>query len=262
MTIGNTVVKYKGKDYVTVPEFSSRFGVSQQTIRDCIKRGILTDTRLNGYRASYLNWEVERVKYERYTEYRLKIGNGRKIDYQDFIMKQSKMPTIKEESNELPSVEAPSIPEMPSDIVNISTLNPQDYPDCWIRDAGGDVLMNAITKQPELDYDRLKQRLTAEKFQLDIDQKRGKFIERDELTRSIVSIASIINAGLSAIPQRYGAILIAEAERITSHEFTADERASIRKALKNEAGNIMNSIRSEIDNMKGDEREETAADES
>lgn len=262
MTIGNNVVKYKGKEYVHIPEFASRFGVSVQTIRDCIKRGVLTDTKLNGYRASYLDWAVEKLKYERYTEYRLKIGNGRKIDYKDFILKQAKTPAIKDENNELPSAEAPSIPEMPSDIVNISTLNPQDYPDCWIRDAEGVVLMNAITKQPELDYDRLKQRLTAEKFQLDIDQKRGKFIERDELTRSIVSIASIINAGLSAIPQRYGAILIAEAERITGHEFSADERASIRKALKNEAGNIMNSIRSEIDNMKGDEKEEETASES
>ena len=256
MIIGNPVIKYKGKDYVTIPEFASRFGCSTQHIRDCIKRGILSDTHLNGYRASYVDWLTESIKFERYTEYRLKKGNGRKPDFKPFITKEPKAPKIKDDNEELPTVEAPSIPEIPTDIVNMSTLNPQDYPDCWIRDAAGEVLMNSITKLPELDYDRLKQRLTAEKFQLDIDQKRGKFIERDELTRSIVSIASIINAGLSAIPQRYGAILIAEAERITGHEFTADERASIRKTLKNEAGNIMNSIRTEIDNMKGDDFKE------
>ena len=256
MKIGNNLVKYKGKEYVTVPEFAARFACSAQHIRDCIKKGILNNTKLNGYRAFYMDWLVESVKFERYTEYRLKKGNGRKTDATPFITKQPKSPKIKEEKEELPSIEAPSIPEIPTDIVNISTLNPQDYPDCWIRDAAGEVLMNSITKLPELDYDRLKQRLTAEKFQLDIDQKRGKFIERDELTRSIVSIANIINAGLSAIPQRYGAILIAEAERITGHEFTADERASIRKTLKNEAGNIMNSIRTEIDNMKGDDYKE------
>lgn len=256
MTIGNSVVRYQGKEYVTISEFSSRFGASIQHIRDCVRKGILKDTKINGYRAAYLDWVVESVKFENYTKYRMKIGNGRKPDLTAFLAKEPKAPTIKEEKAELPTVEAPSAPEIPSDIVNMSTLNPQDYPDCWIRDAAGEVLMNEVTKLPELDYDRLKQRLTAEKFQLDIDQKRGKFIERDELTRSIVSIANIINAGLAAIPQRYGAILIAEAERITGHEFTADERASIRKTLKNEAGNIMNSIRTEIDNMRGDDAKE------
>lgn len=250
MTTGKNSLQYNGKEYVTVLEFSQRFGVTKQSILNAIKSNVLQAEHLNGNRTFYFDWEVQKLNYLRYIKAKKKKGRKTKskID-KDTVFNLPQVPKIREDSNSIDTPEAPGIPDMPKNIINISTLNPNDYPDCWLKDDLGEPILNSITHEPELDYDRLKQRLTAEKYQLDIAQKRGEFIERNELTRSIISIANIINAGLAAIPQRYGAILIAEAERLSGHEFSADERAVIRNVLKGEAANIMNSIRTEIDNM-------------
>lgn len=251
MTIGKNIIQYEGKEYVSATEFAKRFGITLQSVMNSVRNKTIECIHINGNRASYFDWETQKINYMRYLK--VKGKSGRKhistID-KATVLSMPKAPEIKEDNEAVPTIAEANIPNMPKSIINISALNPNDYPDCWLKDPmTGDPLYNSVTNNPELDYDKLKQRLTAEKYQLDIDQKRGKFIERDELTRSIISISNIINAGLAAIPQRYGAILIAEAERMSGYEFSSDERAIIRNVLKNEAANIMNSIRTEIENM-------------
>jgi hypothetical protein len=245
MNVGTDALIYKGREYVSIKEFAARMGVSRQAIERKIKNNVLRTTSLNGYRTKYLDYEVQKLEF---------LKNHKR----ETLKVPKKAPALKEISNkEAPEMNAPSIPPMPAEGINVQKLNPNDYPDCWIRDPSGEPVRNPVTKLPEFDYDRLKDRLTAEKYQMDIDEKRGKYIAREELTRTIASIATIINAGLNAIPNRYGAILIAKAEGITGHEFTPDERASMRSVLKKEAGAIMNSVRTEIAKMADSDEEET-----
>lgn len=252
MKVGTDALIYGGREYVTINEFAARMGISRQAVYRKIKNKYLKITKLNGYKAQYLDYEAQKLNY---------LATKRR-EAMHVPKKAPRLQSVASKQN--PEIETPSIPAMPSDVVNVQKLNPMDYPDCWLRDPSGEPVNNPVTKLPEFDYDRLKDRLTAEKYQMDIDEKRGRYISREELARAIASISTIINAGLNAIPQRYGAILIAKAETITGYEFSPDERAEIRVVLKKEAKAIMNSIRTEIaklsDEDEEEEEEETGTD--
>ena len=240
MKQGVDALVYRGKEYVKISEFAQRVGFSVQRIRKMIQEGKLQATRLNGYKTQYMDWEIQHLQFE-------------KVRKKASIKKPKKAPQLVAPTiSSAPDIEDIKTPTIPSDEIPMQKLNPYDYPDCWIVGEDRNPLLNPVTKLPEIDYDRLKGRLTAEKYQMDIDEKRGKFVEREELIRSIASIAKIMNSSLNAIPQRYGAILIAKAEAMTGHEFSSDEKADIRAVLKKEASAIMQSIRTEIAKL-GDE---------
>ena len=106
--------------------------------------------------------------------------------------------------------------------------------------------INPATKQKVLDYDRLKTKLVSQKYQFDFDKDRGKYISKDEVIRTAQGMSKIIASYLDSIPQRYGAIITAQVTKITGHEFTPDENATIRNILIDSGTNTLESIRKEF----------------
>ena len=101
-----------------------------------------------------------------------------------------------------------------------------------------------------LDYDKLKLKLVAQKYQLDLDEKRGQLIAKEELSRTIIAISRIITSSLNSIPQRYESMLTSMAENMSGYVFSAKEKAEINESLKAESISITKSIAAEISKLE------------
>ena len=247
MKIGSPSLTYRGRLYVTPAEFASRVQGKKSYIQELIRRGKIRTTTLNGYKAPYIDWDSQSIVYEGIKQKDIKDSLGMSI---------GKVREQRMDSSAIPAIQTPSIQTPSTDSwIDTSKINPWKYPECWIRDEEQNYVLNPETNAPSIDYDLLKQYLTAQRYQLDIEEKRGKYIDKNELSRSMMSIAKIISANLDAIPQRYGSIIVASCENITGHSFDDAEKKSIINILKDEAGNIMNSVKNEIEQLVDDSPE-------
>ncbi len=265
------VRKYKGREYVSVTEFAYRVGCSRMTIHNYIKSGNLQGTHIDRSKEIWLDWEAQSVQWK----LRKKTG-GRKLSSQN----AGKEPATAEEkrkrgrpkkntgfvtipANKLKSPALPSAPEIESgearvpkadELIDLSKINPDDHKDCWIMD-GSTPVFNPLTGEPMLDYDKLKLKLVAQKYQLDLDEKRGQLIAKEELSRSMLAISRIITTSLDSIPQRYESTLISMAENMSGYSFSIKEKAAITEALKTESISIARSIAAEIAKLEGEDGE-------
>lgn len=247
MKIGSPSLTYRGRLYVTPAEFASRVQGKKSYIQELIRRGKIRTTTLNGYKTPYIDWDSQSIVYEGIKQKDLKDSLGMNI---------GKVREQRIESGSIPAIQTPSIQTPSTDSwIDTSKINPWKYPECWIRDEERNYILNPETNAPSIDYDLLKQYLTAQRYQLDIEEKRGKYIDKNELSRSMMSIAKIISANLDAIPQRYGSIIVAACENITGYSFDDAEKKNIINILKDEAGNIMNSVKNEIEQLVDDSPE-------
>lgn len=245
--INKRIYIHNGKEYVSNVEFSERIGITAPAVTRFISTIPNIETiHKDGDKTVYYNYEQA---YRAYAEY----------------SKKRKRPTKKETSEYIkittPSTKAPSVPSIPSvsmdekdtngkNIVNLSTLDPNDFQDCWVIDPiNNNVINHPVTNEPMLDYDMVKAKLTSIKYQFDIDEKRGLYVSKDVLKRYVTGISKILETALEAIPRRYSAQIIAECSDLTKHNFTAEENARLRAVLKNEAPAIMTSIQTEIAKM-------------
>lgn len=266
--MNESVRQYKGREYVTTTEFANRIGCSRVTIFNRLKSGDLQGIHIDRSRETWLDWETQRQQW-----FIVKKHSGRKLGSK--VTKTNKKETPKKKGSAKKTSDSefisigelhtstPSIPGIPAlaqmeekepkgeDLIDLSRINPDEHKDCWIMD-GKEVIYNPLTGEPMLDYDKLKVKLIAQKYQLDLDEKRGKLIEKEELSRSMLAISHIMMAALNSIPQRYEALLTTQAETMTGHKFTAEERATIRDTLKNEAAAIAKSISLELEKMEAD----------
>lgn len=247
MKIGSPSLTYRGRLYVTPDEFASRVHGKKSYIQDLVRRGKIRTTTLNGYKTPYIDWDSQSIVYDGLKQKDMKDSLGMNIGkVREQRMDSGTVPTI-----QMPSIQNPSTDNW----IDTTKINPWKYPECWIRDEVQNYVLNPETNAPSIDYDLLKQYLTAQRYQLDIEEKRGKYIDKNELSRSMLSIAKIISANLDAIPQRYGSIIVAACENITGHSFDDAEKKNIINILKDEAGNIMNSVKNEIEQLVDDEPE-------
>lgn len=252
MKIGNPSLVYQGKEYVSIEEFARRINEKTSIVNGWIIAGKIHATNINGYSMQYLDWETQKAIYNGFAKTKYMKING---------IPEKGM----EYSGSIPSIRIPTIPtqSLIDNIIDTSRINAWKYPECWIRDENsGRVVYNPETNEPSIDYDMLKQYLTAQKYQFEIDKNRGMYVDKNELTRSMLSIAKIISSNLESIPQRYGAMIIATVEIITNHTFSDLERNTVANILKGEAENIMNSIKGEIEQLVEEPEESHVATES
>lgn len=133
------------------------------------------------------------------------------------------------------------------EIIDLSKLDPLKYPDCWFIHDGKP--LNDSNGIPVLDYVKLQNRLKAEKWAFELSKDKGEYVAKADVIISIQNIVKLIEKGLDTIPGRYTSRLIAEARRITDHEFTDEERTLIRSHLKNVSSEIMKSLQIDIKNL-------------
>ena len=265
--MNESVRNYRGREYVTVTEFASRVGCTRVTIHNYLKSGNLQGTHIDRSKEIWLDWEAQSMQWK----LRRKTG-GRRIASKITVSnkKESKQPsnkrgrpkknkefvTIGEKKLKSPSI--PSVPSMESgderipkadELVDLSALNPEDHKDCWLLD-GNKPVYNPLTGEPMLDYDKLKLKLVAQKYQLDLDEKRGQLIAKEELSRTIIAISRIITSSLNSIPQRYESMLTSMAENMSGYVFSAKEKAEINESLKAESISITKSIAAEISKLE------------
>lgn len=267
--MNESVRKHKGREFVTVSEFASRIGCTRITIYNRIKAGDLQGIHINKSKELWLDWETQRKQW-----LLTKKTNGRKIARKDDNhssnpaqkRKRGRPKKIQPEIISVQSIKTKSavLPSAPTlnrnednatkgeDLIDLSRINPEDHKDCWIMD-GTSPIYNPLTDEPMLDYEKLKLKLVAQKYQLDLDEKRGQLIEKEELARSMTAISHIMMAALRSIPQRYESILTSMAERMTGYVFSVNEKSLIREALKNEAQTIAKSISIEIEKLEENE---------
>ncbi|MGN0906746.1 MAG: hypothetical protein ACI4NM_06330 [Bullifex sp.] len=250
MNIGAPEILYNGRKLVTITEFAKRKGVTRYAINYHIKNGNLRCIKPNGYNVQYMDWEDQSLAYDSLPT-RIKV---RKKEQNSFMkeIKKPKITTPKLEGVE--PVVLPSSDIKTEKIEDVSYINPDDHPDCWYFD-GGEPVVNPVTGQKQLDYDRLKLKLVSQKYQFDFEKDRGKYIAKEDVLRTAQGMSKIISAYLESIPQRYGSILIAQVTRMTGHEFTPEETSEIRNTLVNSGVNTLESIRNEFMKLVEDDGE-------
>lgn len=259
--MNESVRNHQGREYVTITEFAYRVGCTRMTVHNRIKAGVLQGIHIDRTRELWLDWETQHRQWLLCQK-----SSGRKVG-KPAKKKASGKTGRKKTTTEMATIKslkpaAARLPSAPSieaeekipkgeDLVDLSRINPEDHKDCWLLEDGKPVI-NPLTKEPTLDYDMLKLKLVAQKYQLDLDEKRGKLVEKEELSRSMLAISHVIIAALNSIPQRYEALLTAKAESISGYSFTPKERAEIRDVLKNEAAAITGSISRELEKIMGE----------
>ena len=252
--------RYKGREYVTCVEFARRVGSTRQTVYNRLKKGLLQGVHIDGSKEIWLDWEAQKRQWTLRAP-----QDGRPVGSRNSPGKSvrgavSPAPIRRIEKPRTPQAEVPSVPSIASmdekvrgdDIIDLSRIDPEDHKDCWLLDKDCEPIRSAATGEPLLDYDRLKLKLTSITYQLDIDEKRGKLVAKEELTRSMMAISSILANGLQSIPRRYSSIMVAYAERISGHRFTPDEKAGMQELLKDAAASIIASIRAEVSKLEED----------
>lgn len=232
-------MKHNGREYLTVYEFSKRKEVAPKTIYRYIEEGKLSTCEVDHTGKQYLDWETESAKYE--------IARAHKINKTSKNKRKTiGNPTIQTpeiENAEAPSVKEVTIPEE-KPVTDLSKLNPDDYPDCWIMD-GNKPLVHPVTGQKMLDYDRLKLRLTSEKYELDIAVKRGEFVAKSDVILFFSTQNAMLRTFFDSIPQRHTSELLAYCERKTGHSFTTEEKVEVQNILKNETERSFHALQEE-----------------
>ena len=164
-----------------------------------------------------------------------------------YIKKPKSISTSLPKEIEIPSMDMAGDDMGTSEVIDINSLDPMKYPDCWITLENEPVLDDK--GRPLLNYSKLQERLKAEKWEFELAKSKGEYVSKMDVIISVKTIAMLITTGLETIPNRYASTLMAEAKRITGHEFTEQEKTVIRSHLKNVSAEIMKSLQQEIRNL-------------
>lgn len=237
-------VRHKGKEYLTPTEFAERKNTTVRTVNRYIASGRLSLSEVDHSGKRYLDWEAESPKFELAWMANRKAGMNRKKDR--IMATEEKVRTPSIGSAAAPDMRDLEIPEPARPVVDMSKLDPEAYPDCWIM-VDGKALVHPATGQKMLDYDRLKLRLTAEKYQLDIDVKRGEYLLKSDAVLFFQSQAKMLRTFFDSIPQRHTSRFLAYCERVTGHEFTSQERHDIQEILRSETERSFTELKAETE---------------
>lgn len=232
------IIHSDGKQYVSRKEFAKRVGIGERTMKTLTTTGKIPTTTFKKCGVKYIEWETGYAIWKQLPKNRQRQAAGKASAL------KRKAGKVKE-----PAVVEPSVPElsaeMPEQIAleDLSTFDLSKYSDCVI--------------DGEMDYDKLKMRLTAETYQLKLDKERGLLLDKTDVVTWARNIGSILSNSLEAIPQRYTAILTAKCQMIVAEklgrpdfEFSAEDKADIRKSLNRVGPDIMNSIKLVIMEME------------
>lgn len=243
-----------GREFVSVSEFARREERIASCINRYIRKGILDAITVEEYGILYMDWEKQSHKYKEY------------IFSAKSISKENRYTAVAAEPTE-PKVASPSIPsndmeplDRDAPVVDLASIDPALHADCWIRDGHGKPMIVPGTNTPRIDWEMLKKKLTAVSYQLKIDIERGRYVEKDTLTRFFIALAKILQTKISSIPSRYGAIFIATAEDMKDVSFSAAETKELDNILANEGASILKDIQSDLRKFMQDEDEKHTDD--
>lgn len=244
-----------GKEFVSVSEFARREERIPSVINRYIRTGTLDAVKVEEYGILYMDWEEQSRKYK---EYIFSSKSCSKANRYTAVAAEPSAPEI-----EVPNIPSNEIedPTRQAPIVDLASIDPMAHSDCWIRDGHGDPIYVPGTNTPRIDWEFLKKKLTAVSYQLKIDIERGKYVEKETLSRFFTALAKILQTKISSIPSRYGAIFMATVEDMKECSFTPDEAKELDNILIKEGSSILKDIQSDLKKFMQDEDEKHVKEE-
>ena len=233
-----TTIHRNNREYVTVTEFARRLDVTRASIYRCIKKGLLFPSDIKGSGSTWLDWETQKAQFATIKKFPQKThADLKKKTVNLKNLSTPKAPGIDAmEGNDFEKE-----PRRPSEEIDINTINPFDYPDCWFFDDIGPII-NHETGKPKLDYDKLKAYLTSLKYQLDIKKQRGELIEKHDVSFAIQDAMRILSTELSSIPRKFAEPMLAFVELQTHQKLSMNDRKMLTSMLQSKPKEILDSI--------------------
>lgn len=272
---------HEHSEWVTISEFAKRLDTGVSTVNRYIAKGKLQAKSIKGSRVRYMDWNVQSKQWKLLREnptkkmkvqidnppaylskkdqdeepVKRKPGRPKKEDSSTSKKKKGKntknskyMSKPKSISVNLPKVSEPEIEmeDMPAGttLMDLSELDPMRYSDCWKLYEGKPVLGD--DGKPLLNYELLQDRLKAETFAFKLQKEKGEYVAKADVITSVQALANLIRVGLDSIPSRYASRLIAEAKRITHHDFTEEEKSDIKAHLSKVSAEILKTLQADI----------------
>lgn len=235
----------RGKEYVSVSEFSQRTGVASNTICRYIKDGKLKVTA--EYRNKrYLDWERENKKIKNLVMNNALTQKGRSL------VKLSKTKTKDIETRETSEIK--DLEDLETDVVDVKQLfknfDEKDFQDCLARDPSSGEILRDSRGKTVLNWQTVDRKITALIRNLELKRKEGELIKIDEVTR-FLSIAFAKTQGkLSNIPDRYASRFAAFYKKETGTEVSNETLTSLKNMLTAESKNILADLSKEIENSE------------
>lgn len=229
--IKNTVI-FEGKEYISQTEFAHRLEVSTKTVRRYIEKGILHPENINGN--SYLNFEKDKKAFQKEQNRVIKSTSKK---YRKRIAPEVSLPTLKAEEINLPELEGiveDEILTKEAGIDNLSKVNWKDYTDSLSYDDEMNIEINPVNGKPLLDYERLKSRLVAERYKMDILEKREPYLE------VIQNVISCLMTERVLLQKDYAQIYIEEIckwfKEAYGKEMPEADKKKIKRVIEKEEG--------------------------
>jgi len=235
------VYKERGKEYVSVIEFSRRTGVKQGTVNTYIKEGKLKISKEVG-RKRYLEWERENKKLKNIIMENALTQKGRSL---------IKVKTT--EVNTKDTEEINDIEDLETGVVDVKQLfknfDENDFQDCLVRDPDGKVLKDSRGKTV-LNWQTVDRKITALIRNLELKRKEGELIKIDEVTRFLSVAFAKTQGKLANIPDRYASRFAAFYKKETGEEVSNETVTSLKNMLTAEAKNILADLSKEIESSE------------
>lgn len=234
------IVMHDGKLYVSRKEFARRVDMSERTIVAYTNSGKIPTKKFKKNATKYIEWNSGKAIWDLLPKNHSAIEKGKKsADVHRKYPKEVKEPKVVEPKIADLGIDMPEL----EILEDLSSFDPVKYSDCII--------------EGNMDYDKLKLRLTAETYQMKLDKERGLLLDKAVVVTWAKNLGSLLSSGLDAIPQRYTAILTAKCQTLVAKrlnmpefEFTEQDKAELKLILKQCGPDLMRSLKQTILEME------------
>ena len=196
-----------GKQYVTVPEFSQRMGVTKQATYKAIRDGKLSVKIFAGEKTKYLDWEISRtiwesrIKPKRKTQREALIANeqGGYETLDGFI---PETPDLKEVADVADINDIGEI-TIGKETFKLQNLDPNEFSDCWVPLKDGTPVINKNTGEHVYNWDMVDKKLKALLHNIQYRQRQEELISKEEVNYALSTIFKPLMTEIEQIPTKH-----------------------------------------------------------
>ena len=238
------VYKQKGKEFVSVIEFSRRTGVKVNLINKYIREHKLKVSNETG-RKRYLEWERENKKLK---DVLIQSAATQKGNAVPSVSRKRTTDIETKETNEIKDLQ-----DLETGVVDVKQLfknfDEADFQDCLARSQEGEILRDSNGKTA-LNWTTVDRKITALIRNLELKRKEGELIKIDDVTRFLSICFTKTQGKLSNIPDRYASRFAAFYKKETGGEVSNASLTALKNMLTMETKNILSDLSKEIENSE------------